>query len=337
MDACDAQPGFPHGSELLLDGGLQPAEAEPEPRGTESRDPLEDFLGRGHGHGDGDDVRLPDRLREIPLEREAVEGPRDVVHDDAVPPGPQVAAEPAAHLARPPNDEDPLVDGVGGLEALLAPHALVHKEMEESLHERLADVPRRALRKEARVHALLGLQIPEGQPHPPLLDPDLPGQVQAFRHKGDDLLVDGRDLVAQSRNLPFDQTKPPWSMRSRTPIAATFSMTGTARGTMQGSWRPVTTTSVADIVPRSTDRWGFAMDAVGFTTTRKVTGMPVEIPPRIPPARFVAVATRPPSTTNGSWCPVVRQDPGKKPGPKLLLTGPKEEENRWARTASTDS
>src|SRR5438876_8833362 len=109
---------------------------------------------------------------------------------------------------------------------------------------------------------------------------------------------------------------PPTNMRSRTTIAATFSTTGTARGTMQGSWRPVTTMSAGVIVSRSTDRCGVAIDAVGLTATRKVTGIPFVIPPRIPPAWFVAVTTRPPSIVNGSLCWLPRIVAPRNPAPK---------------------
>src|SRR5947199_8159422 len=67
---------------------------------------------------------------------------------------------------------------------------------------------------------------------------------------------------------------PPTNMRSRTTIAATFSTTGTARGTMQGSWRAVTTMSAGVIVSRSTHRWEGAIGAVGWTAPRKVTRIP---------------------------------------------------------------
>src|SRR6266571_1257277 len=99
-------------------------------------------------------------------------------------------------------------------------------------------------------------------------------------------VVDERVVVVDDQNV---QRNPPTNMRSRITIAATFSTTGTARGTMQGSWRPV---------------------------TRKVTGIPFVIPPRMPPARFVAVTTRPPSIVNGSLCWLPRIVAPRNPAPK---------------------
>src|SRR3989442_6426898 len=87
-------------------------------------------------------------------------------------------------------------------------------------------------------------------------------------------VVDKRLVVVDDQNV---HRNPPTIMRSRITIAATFSTTGTARGTMQGSWRPVTMISVGVIVSRSTDCCGGAIDAVGLTATRKVTGIPFEI------------------------------------------------------------
>src|SRR5437667_2637589 len=90
-------------------------------------------------------------------------------------------------------------------------------------------------------------------------------------------VVDERVVVVDDQDV---HRNPPTNMRSRTAIAATFSTTGTARGTMQGSWRPVTAMSGGVIFSRSTDRCGGAMDAVGLTATRKVLGVPFVIAPR---------------------------------------------------------
>src|SRR5436309_1870034 len=64
-------------------------------------------------------------------------------------------------------------------------------------------------------------------------------------------VVHERIVVVDDQDI---HRNPPTNMRSRTTIAATFSTTGTARGTMQGSWRPVTMMSAGVIVSRSTDR-----------------------------------------------------------------------------------
>src|SRR5437879_12376517 len=85
-------------------------------------------------------------------------------------------------------------------------------------------------------------------------------------------VVDERVVVVDDQDV---QRNPPTIMRSRITIAATFSTTGTARGTMQGSWRPVTMISVGVMVSRSTDCCGVAIDAVGLTATRQATGTPI--------------------------------------------------------------
>src|SRR2546426_6181504 len=148
------------------------------------------------------------------------------------------------------------------------------------------------------------------------LQADLGCEIEALRHKAHDLPVDIGNLVPQPCDFRLAQTNPPANMRSRNAIAAAVSTTGAARGTMQGSCRRVTTISVGVIVARSTDRCGFAMDAVGLTATRTVMGMPLVIPPRIPPAWFVSVTTRPAATVNGSLCSLPRIDAARNPAPK---------------------
>jgi len=74
-------------------------------------------------------------------------------------------------------------------------------------------------------------------------------------------------------------------------IAATASTTGTARGTMQGSWRPSTVKVLSSIEEMLMVCCSLAMDGVGFMPTRKTMGIPVEMPPKIPPALFVTVRT----------------------------------------------
>ena len=66
--------------------------------------------------------------------------------------------------------------------------------------------------------------------------------------------------------------------------AAAASATGTARGTMQGSWRPWTESSAFSIASMSTVCCSRPMEGVGFTAMRHMTGAPVEMPPRMPPA-----------------------------------------------------
>src|SRR6266571_4425108 len=207
----------------------------------------------------------------------------------------------------------------------------------EDFREGRTDVAGRALRQEAGVHEVLGFLVPDRLLQELLFHADLHRQMETLRHEADDLPVDIRNFLAQPGNFRFAQMNPPTSMRSRTVIAAAFSTTGTARGTMQGSWRPVTTTFVGCIVSRSTDRCGLAIDAVGLTTTRNVTGMPSVIPPRIPPAWFVAVTTRPASTMNGSLCSLPRIAAARNPAPNSTPLTAGIENIRCARPDSTES
>src|SRR6266581_2310155 len=219
----------------------------------------------------------------------------------------------------------------------LAANRLVDQEAREAFREGRTDVAGRALRQEAGVHEVLGFLVPDRLLQELLFHADLHRQMETLRHEADDLPVDIRNFLAQPGNFRFAQMNPPTSMRSRTVIAAAFSTTGTARGTMQGSWRPVTTTFVGCIVSRSTDRCGLAIDAVGLTTTRNVTGMPSVIPPRIPPAWFVAVTTRPASTTNGSLCSLPRIAAARKPAPNSMPLTAGIENIRCAKADSTES
>ena len=68
---------------------------------------------------------------------------------------------------------------------------------------------------------------------------------------------------------------------------------GAARGRTQGSWRPPAA-RVTSFPPESTVRCGRRIVEGGLKATRKTIGIPVEMPPSTPPARFVSVATRPP-------------------------------------------
>ena len=81
----------------------------------------------------------------------------------------------------------------------------------------------------------------------------------------------------------------------RTEIDAIDDTLVNARGTMQGSWRPCISKVVFSPRDRLTLSWGCAMEGVGFTATRNTRGIPLVIPPRIPPAWLVRVFTCPPS------------------------------------------
>ncbi len=94
------------------------------------------------------------------------------------------------------------------------------------------------------------------------------------------------------------RTNPPRSARSASTNQVTLSATTTARGTIQGSCRPVTTTVAAAPVARFTVCCGRAIDEVGFTTSRATSGIPVVNPPRIPPSGSSSSGPdRPPTRT----------------------------------------
>ena len=57
------------------------------------------------------------------------------------------------------------------------------------------------------------------------------------------------------------------------------------------------------------------MDGVGLKAARNVMGMPVEMPPSIPPQRFVRVTTRPFSTAKASLFSLPRRRAAAKPAP----------------------
>ncbi len=81
-----------------------------------------------------------------------------------------------------------------------------------------------------------------------------------------------------------------WSARV---IATAASTAGTALGTTHGSCLPPTFILALSILDKFTVCCSFAMDGVGFMATRIVMGIPEEMPPSMPPARFVAVKTLP--------------------------------------------
>ena len=78
------------------------------------------------------------------------------------------------------------------------------------------------------------------------------------------------------------------------------SITTTARGRMQTSCLPLTAKSAFSSVFMLTVLWFRAIEAIGLTATRKTTGMPLLIPPSMPPALLVSVDIRPSVTIKGS-------------------------------------
>ena len=75
---------------------------------------------------------------------------------------------------------------------------------------------------------------------------------------------------------------------------------GAARRTMQLSCRPAADSVTFTIRAMSTVFCSFAMVGVGLKVTVKVTGMPLVIPPLMPPLWLVSVHTAFPSVRRGS-------------------------------------
>ena len=84
---------------------------------------------------------------------------------------------------------------------------------------------------------------------------------------------------------------------------------------MQGSCRPWMTSFVSSIRDRLTESCSREMDGVGLNAVRNTTGIPFEIPPRIPPQWFVFVTIFPFSTQNGSLFSLPRSRAAAKPAP----------------------
>ena len=78
-------------------------------------------------------------------------------------------------------------------------------------------------------------------------------------------------------------------------IAAALSTHTAALTAMHGSCLPRISISLSVIVSRSTVRCLSAIDGVGLNAVLNTIGIPVEIPPRIPPFEFVRVFTVPSS------------------------------------------
>ena len=105
--------------------------------------------------------------------------------------------------------------------------------------------------------------------------------------------------------------------RSRATQAAAASTQGTARTTMHGSCRPGTTSVVSQFLARSTLCCGTLMDGVGLKAAQNTTGMPVVMPPRMPPHWLVFVRTQPSVRQKASFAWEPRSCANAKPDPKL--------------------
>src|SRR5256712_10715284 len=87
-------------------------------------------------------------------------------------------------------------------------------------------------------------------------------------------VVDERVVVVDDQDV---HRNPPTIMGSRIAIAATFSTTGTARGAMQGSWRPGPMSPGGVMVPRPTGSRALAIDAGRVTEAQKGPRIPCAI------------------------------------------------------------
>src|SRR5659263_57730 len=103
---------------------------------------------------------------------------------------------------------------------------------------------------------------------------------------------------------------PPLIIISTSTSATIASATGTMRGGIDGSWRPVIFIRVSFIALRSTVRCSLEIDGVGFTAILQTIGSPLLIPPRIPPALFVIGFGFPSNIFIGSfiWLPFISAD-----------------------------
>ena len=83
-----------------------------------------------------------------------------------------------------------------------------------------------------------------------------------------------------------------WSASTSEIMAST---TGTARGTTDGSCLPLISMTASSFLRKLTVCCGRETDGVGLTASRQTMGMPVLMPPSMPPEWFVRVRTTSPS------------------------------------------
>ena len=83
--------------------------------------------------------------------------------------------------------------------------------------------------------------------------------------------------------------KPARIMWSAKVMATAASIAGTALGTTHGSCLPFTLKTAFSIYDRLTVFCSFAIEGVGFIATRIMMGMPLDKPPKMPPAFSVEV------------------------------------------------
>jgi len=79
------------------------------------------------------------------------------------------------------------------------------------------------------------------------------------------------------------------------------SATGTILGGMAGSCLPFISISAASLCARSTVFCLLPMEGVGLTAIRQTMGSPVDMPPKMPPARLLSNTTRSSCHSRGSF------------------------------------
>ncbi len=118
-------------------------------------------------------------------------------------------------------------------------------------------------------------------------------------------------------------------------MAAMASATGGIRSAMHVSWRPgMENVSISPVV-KLNDVCGLLMLLVGLTAMRKTSGLPLDMPPLIPPEPFVAVWPR--SSMKQSLCCEPFMAAALNPSPNSMPRIPGIENARWAICDSSES
>src|SRR5699024_4607406 len=166
-------------------------------------------------------------------------------------------------------------------------------------------------------HPVEDVPLPAGGQHRgvvlPLVVRHLPDRLHPLLEQRRHLIVDAVQLVPVVLQFHCLSSS---SIISSKVSAVTASTTGTARGTIQGSWRPWMVRRVFSMVFRSTVSCSRGMEAVGLKPTFTTRCIPVVMPPSTPPAWLVRVETVVPSVTKGSLCSLPRMPAAAKPSPK---------------------
>ena len=115
-----------------------------------------------------------------------------------------------------------------------------------------------------------------------------------------------------------------------------LSITTTARGTMQGSCRPAISKTAFSRLATSTVRCARAMDGVGLIAARKITGIPLVMPPVTPPLWLLSQVTPSPSMRIASFASLPRISASAMPSPNAIAFTAGTENASWLTTLSTE-